>query len=99
MRRITLSLFVSAVTMVDSVDKVLSDEADKIKRLAVIKDKALKNIEAVLLRDKELVDKYNEDLKSLNARLSEGKAEVHEAIDSLEKEIEKADRAIDRLSK
>lgn len=100
MKRITLSLMtLGVITMADSVDKVLSDEAHKIKRLQVIKDKALKDIEAVTLRDKELVEKYHEDLKALNDRLAEGKAEVHEAIDSLEKEIEKADKAIERLSK
>lgn len=100
MKRITLSLMtLGAITMADSVDKVLSDEAHKVKRLEVIKDKALRDIEAVKVRDKELVEKYHEALKALNTRFAEGKAEVIEAIDSLEKEIEKADKAIERLSK
>ena len=85
--------------MADSVDKVLSDEAHKVKRLEVIKDKAIKDIEAVKLRGNEIFDKYHEDLKVLNAKLAESRAEVNQTIDSLEKEIEKADKAIERLSK
>ena len=100
MKIITLSLMaLGSITMADSVDKVLSDEAHKVKRLEVIKDKAIKDIEAVKLRGNEIFDKYHEDLKVLNAKLAESRAEVNQTIDSLEKEIEKADKAIERLSK
>ena len=92
-------LLLGTVTMADSVDKVLSDEAHKVKRLEVIKEDTEKKITLTLDKDDEINAKYQSDLRALNTKLAEDKADIEAELDRLHTEVAKADKAIERLSK
>lgn len=98
MKKLGLLLLRTAI-MADSVDKVLSDEAHKVKRLEIIKEDTEKKITLTLNISDEINAEYQLALKALNTKLAEDEADIKDELDRLHTEVAKADKAIERLSK
>lgn len=98
MRKIMLSLTAVGV-LADSVDKVLSDEQSKIDRLNKIKEVAVTKIVDIEQETTNLTNKLEEDIKAINLKIRTANMWALENKQALQLEIQKADKAIERLSK
>lgn len=94
-----IMIFVGAIVSADSVDKILADEASKVQRLQNVKTTLVDKIEKVKQIEINTRIRIEAEIKKLQSELVDNSSESLAEQEALQLEIQKADKAIERLSK
>lgn len=94
-----IMIFVGAIASVDSVDKILSDEASKVERLKNVKTTLVNKVEEVKQNEIKERAKLEAEIKKLQTSIVDKHLESLKVQEDLSNEISKADKAIERLTK
>lgn len=94
-----IMILVGAIASVDSVDKILADEASKVERLKNVKTTLVNKVEEVKQTEIKEIAKLEAELKKLQTSIVAKHLESLKVQEDLSNEISKADKAIERLTK
>lgn len=94
-----IMILVGAIASVDSVDKILSDEASKVERLKNVKTTLVNKVEEVKQTEIKERAKLEAEIKKLQTSIVDKHLESLKVQEDLSNEISKADKAIERLTK
>lgn len=94
-----IMILVGAIASVDSVDKILADEASKVERLKNVKTTLVNKVEEVKQTEIKERAKLEAEIKKLQTSIVDKHLESLKVQEDLSNEISKADKAIERLTK
>lgn len=94
-----IMILVGAIASVDSVDKILADEASKVERLKNVKTTLVNKVEEVKQTGIKERAKLEAEIKKLQTSIVDKHLESLKVQEDLSNEISKADKAIERLTK